>query len=1280
MGAIKMSVDKYKFQKLTPDKEIEIGIYCDALDFIFENDDVRNIALSGAYSAGKSSVLESYKTKHSNKKFLHISLAHFEENTKNNVRKKEDESTGEAGIKETVLEGKILNQLIHQVDAKNIPQTNFRIKHKLSNFRLILNAVSIIVFMIFAFHVIFFSTWVGLVENLSNYWVKSMLTMFTGIDSLLISGSICFAVMLCFIFYTIKLQVNKGIFKKFSADKVEIEIFEESDDSYFDKYLNEVLYLFDRSKADVIVFEDMDRYNAYRIFERLREVNTLINAQRQNRSLGAKIKKFCGLNKYIKKITGKIWRNKNKKSGKHKFENLRIYIRKITGKISKAYKPLRFLYLLKDDIFISKDRTKFFDYIIPVVPVVDSSNSYDQFIKHLKDGNVFELFDESFLQELSLYVDDMRILKNIYNEFMVYYNRLNTIELNPDKMLAIIAYKNLFPHDFSDLQLGKGFVCTLFKNRNDIIKSEVNNLVSQIEEIQGKISSSQNEHLESESEVDSVFKESLRNRYNTQAQITELQNEINERKENIKNKSEDRINEFNEKILILENKKIELYSSRMEQILTRENIDKIFSTLTFTNNVDPEVNFNEIKGNEYFALLKFLIRNGHIDETYTDYMTYFYENSLSSIDKIFLRSISDQIKKEYGYKLKEPRKVAERLSLVSFKKQEVLNFDLLFFLLESTENETKLNEFIKQLEQTKNYVFIEWVFSEFTDDRLNILVNKLNSKWDEFLISILVNTAFSEIYRDGIVLRTLYNTSDNVLIGTRLGDSLTNFISNKQDFLKIERPNIDKLISRFITLNVCFKSIDYESANKELFLAVYEKNLYELSFANISLMLRVMYKLEETEVFKHKSYTLIMSNLETPLSRYIHSQINDYITVIIEHCNERISDDEQFALNIINNADIFDENKTKYVSMLGTTIQNLSDVLDKELWVSFIKTKCIAYSERNILEYFIQVQYILTDELLDFMDSQDSVLDYTEIKEKYENVIQSKFFSAVVRCEEINNEHYRQILSSLNRVYSDSFAVKGIPDDKVLILIDIGIIKMYQNTLLFIRENYPNAVLSYIEKYIDSYVNEVLNDDNFSTIEAIEVLKLDVADEYKLELLHLINDELTANNPKYSDAVRAYILENNIDLSDIPHFISSYSTEGTLTKTIIESIVIEQIEVIFINKYNIDEKLVDKLLETDISHDDKMKLVALLLPDLEEKQCKSYFKKIKLNNYMKLFEKKRPLFKVDAVNERMLAILNEKNWITKFELEEKEGVNYYRAFGRSLSSDSNKTDDPAFLG
>ncbi|WP_339308580.1 hypothetical protein [Paenibacillus sp. FSL R5-0519] len=71
------------------------------------------MAITGAYSAGKSSVIETYKKERSNHKFLHISLAHFE---KTNVVKdgNEDGNT----IKDSELEGKKINQLIHQIPSE----------------------------------------------------------------------------------------------------------------------------------------------------------------------------------------------------------------------------------------------------------------------------------------------------------------------------------------------------------------------------------------------------------------------------------------------------------------------------------------------------------------------------------------------------------------------------------------------------------------------------------------------------------------------------------------------------------------------------------------------------------------------------------------------------------------------------------------------------------------------------------------------------------------------------------------------------------------------------------------------------------------------------------------------------------------------------------------------------------------------------------------------------------------------------------------------------------
>lgn len=132
------------FSKLTPTDDVRMDVYDDALEYIFGNKDIKNVAIAGSYGAGKSSLLESYKKKHSDKKFLHISLAHFEETAGNSAAGKNQDT-------EVVLEGKILNQLIQQVDVDNIPQTNFHIKRTVNNSRCIAFAVGAVIFLLALF-------------------------------------------------------------------------------------------------------------------------------------------------------------------------------------------------------------------------------------------------------------------------------------------------------------------------------------------------------------------------------------------------------------------------------------------------------------------------------------------------------------------------------------------------------------------------------------------------------------------------------------------------------------------------------------------------------------------------------------------------------------------------------------------------------------------------------------------------------------------------------------------------------------------------------------------------------------------------------------------------------------------------------------------------------------------------------------------------------------------------------------------------------------------------
>ena len=69
-----------KFHSLAPTDNAENSdIYLSALDWAIKEPNIKNIALTGNYGSGKSSILNTYQKKSKNKeRFLNISLATFD--------------------------------------------------------------------------------------------------------------------------------------------------------------------------------------------------------------------------------------------------------------------------------------------------------------------------------------------------------------------------------------------------------------------------------------------------------------------------------------------------------------------------------------------------------------------------------------------------------------------------------------------------------------------------------------------------------------------------------------------------------------------------------------------------------------------------------------------------------------------------------------------------------------------------------------------------------------------------------------------------------------------------------------------------------------------------------------------------------------------------------------------------------------------------------------------------------------------------------------------------
>ncbi len=1095
----------YHFERLTPINDVDLNVYEEAINYVFNNSDIRNVAISGAYSAGKSSILASYERKHSNLRFLHISLAHFEYS---------DYEEG-TEIKESVLEGKILNQLIHQIPSENIPQTNFRVKKKISKKDIISLTFEVVSFLVMLIHFTCFDVWKKYVNALPNNSLKTILMISANPYALIGSGIVMVIIFSIIVYKLICTQKNKNVFRKLNLQGNEIEIFEESDDSYFDKYLNEVLYLFENAEADVIVFEDIDRFNANRIFERLREVNTLANIQLQK-------------------------------------EENRI---------------LRFFYLLRDDIFDSKDRTKFFDYIVPVIPVVDSSNSYDQFISHFKNSGIFEKFDESFLQGLSLYIDDMRLLKNIYNEFVIYFNRLNTTELDCNKMLAIITYKNLFPRDFAELQLNQGFVYTIFSEKDSFIEDKITEMKEKIDDGEQRISVIRDEKLTSMGELNAAFAYKYLSDYAwTHKDDNDLSyfvinylggNEKSEylsRKQILEDKLSGKIDQLKQEISALEQKIIEIKNQQLHQIITRDNIDKIFS-IKSTNEVGEITNFNELKSSEYFDLLKYLIRNGYIDETYPDYMTYFYENSLNRIDKTYLRSVTDKKSKEYTYRLKNPMQVISRLRLVDFDQEEILNFDLITCLLQTPQSYIKyIDRVFNQLKETNNFKFVGAYFDITTE--MPECIKHLKIIWPELFNIALEEKSLLDNQIRKYSIFSIYYSDEDVILQINQNNCLRDYISNTRDYLAIDDPDIDKLINGFSLLGVHFIGFDYEIVNIDLFNAVYENSLYEINEENLRLMQKVILGVKSDEDINSKNYTILLSNNDSTITHYMNQNINEYLETILQMSEGNILDDEYAVLALLNNPSLILERKKSYISALRTVITSIKEIEDNSLWTSLLDADIVEYSECNIMDCFESLK--LSESVVSYINRCDSNLDFSKME--YDEDMKKSLFESVIISHEISNLKYKQILMSLKYDY-DNFDIAGISGDKIIILIDVDIIKMTVDNLKFMRENYIDQKFYYIHKNIDEYI-DIMHETLFSKEELLEILTWNISDELKMRLLRFTDDEISIIGKGYSSAICLYILENNFEDTDLPELCSSFDQWDESIQAKIFDLALNNIEIL----------------------------------------------------------------------------------------------------------------------
>ena len=453
--------EKYKFPvyDLTPTDEAEgVECYTYMLDKALKREKVTNIAIAGRYGSGKSSFLNTFfkarknetglpkkeKKLRKKEKVLKISMAAF-------LEKEGEQPMDEA--RERLLEISILQQMFYHETQDKLPFSRFRRLTRFGWGKWLLLLGYLLLLMVSV---------ICLVQpsSISRHFPKALvadwsdvayvdwynLTYWVGMVLLLIVGAI--GVFQVLRFYKKIKHCNLNF------QNIELEIEKEDETSVFNRYMDEVVYFFEETGYTIVVFEDIDRFKDVRIFAKLRELNLILNSAKQ-----------------IQK------------------------------------KPIRFLYALRDNMFTGTERVKFFDFILPIVPVVDSKSSAAKFKEMLTayvgEGKIAE-YDE-MIHALSPYISDMRLMNNIVNEFAAYREMIST-QGHGLRFLGMVIFKNFFPAEFAKLyERTDSLLARILERKKEVAKEKATEFDPELKKAKMAIAAAEREKLRDIAELQSLY-------------------------------------------------------------------------------------------------------------------------------------------------------------------------------------------------------------------------------------------------------------------------------------------------------------------------------------------------------------------------------------------------------------------------------------------------------------------------------------------------------------------------------------------------------------------------------------------------------------------------------------------------------------------------------------------------------------------------------------------------------------------------------------------------------
>ena len=1116
------------------DKSEYVSILRSAID----DENVRNVALSGTYGSGKSSIIKTFERNFPQYKCLNLSLAAFAEEfqslqkdsdsdnkTKGNKANGEKQSfVNQDVVQMEQLEFSLVQQFFYHVKASGIPDSRFGRIRRWNRTEKVIWSIAILFFAISLFYVVDPSKFFDLLPSLKGY------TDYLRYISLgVIGGGL---LVLSYRLVTFFHKMSGGHIKFMDY---EVDVQKDIKVSVFNRYLDELVYLFQTTGYQVVVLEDLDRFKSTSIYTKLRELNLLLN---QSEDIGRRIV---------------------------------------------------FVYALRDDIFhTSQERTKFFDYIIPILPHTSVANSASQFVKEL--GTLVEDSDDecalhkSFLNDVAPFIGDLRTIKAIVSDFKITSKRLNC-KLKKDNLLAIIIYKNLCPKDFELIFEGKGPIHDTFAKEPENKRKKKEELKEKKDEIENKIKEVKEERLNSVKELNSIVASAaikaipagcyVCNSRGSQIAYADLFSDENVlgilkgelcyggyytsatriSKEKVLSSLGDEFNYESRKNLIEQNSSAslrKLTEDRDAYIRQLDNLDKktmremceLDDTLLSTQTDDYNTN-----------LLNFLIKRGYIDERYYYYITDIKSDSneeglLSQNDNAYLLSVkgigvSDE--DEMSRHIDDPKLLLKFLIPQDFVGDKILNFDLVHEIIQS-KDEKNLELLKHKLKTHSDYVldFINrYALLETANDGLISLVAH---QYDHLWADVENNRLFSNEAKLNLFNKLMRYAVIDDLVKQNEDGLLADCLRHSNYSVVFDGVQTDKAHQIIKLYNVRFLTLVDDRDSSNLLDYIYQNDYYKHNSHNVWVLLET-YSDINIHDYENSIYTALKSANIEPLI----TQINEEIDSFVFNCvlaDGNTSESTESITSILNNDKVSGENKTMLVFHNSTVFEDVQSVTSAEHKNALFESNKVKPTLANIDYYLAYNTLTSIDEtLVKYINAH--VQEYIE-QLKGQDFIQenNRIIKCLISSAGIDEDIWKTIFSEVKYLQCWSDNVLELREEQIRYLADNKLLDFSVVLFKAIGDKFKNVFMHLLCKYAAEVV-EHLPEFKFTAEELINIAGQKAFERYTTNIYAMITTDKISND-SIADSYLKYVIEDaaHLDFESLKKSINISSDDKLKMKSV----------------------------------------------------------------------------------------------------------------------------------